>query len=81
MLRKVEVRNFKMFEERTFDLPKHLVVVGPNNGGKTSPITGSRPIPISRGGMTATIPRPTSTCADSMPCLWRTFRICGVASE
>lgn len=36
MLRKVEVRNFKMFEEQTFDLPKHLVVVGPNNGGKTS---------------------------------------------
>ncbi len=36
MLRKVEVRNFKMFEEQTFDLPDHLVVVGPNNGGKTS---------------------------------------------
>lgn len=36
MLRKVEVRNFKMFEEQTFDLPEHLVVVGPNNGGKTS---------------------------------------------
>ena len=36
MLRKVEVRNFKMFEEQTFDLPRHLVVVGPNNCGKTS---------------------------------------------
>lgn len=36
VLRKVEVRNFKMFEELTFELLKHLVVVGPNNGGKTS---------------------------------------------
>lgn len=36
MLRKVEVSNFKMFEEQIFDLPEHLVVVGPNNGGKTS---------------------------------------------
>lgn len=36
MLRKVEVRNFKVFEEETFELPDHLVVVGPNNGGKTS---------------------------------------------
>ena len=36
MLRKVEVKNFKMFDEQTFDLPEHLVVVGPNNGGKTS---------------------------------------------
>ena len=36
MLRKVVVRNFKVFGEETFDLPQHLVVVGPNNCGKTS---------------------------------------------
>ena len=36
MLRKVEVKNFKVFGEQTFDLPEHLVVVGPNNCGKTS---------------------------------------------
>ena len=36
MLRKVEVKNFKVFDEETFELPKHLVVVGPNNCGKTS---------------------------------------------
>ena len=36
MLRKVEVRNFKVFGEETFCLPKHVVVVGPNNCGKTS---------------------------------------------
>ena len=36
MLRKVEVKNFKVFGEETFELPKHLVVVGPNNCGKTS---------------------------------------------
>ena len=36
VLRKVEVKNFKVFDEETFELPKHLVVVGPNNCGKTS---------------------------------------------
>ena len=36
MLRRVEIRNFKLFEEQVFDLPSHLVVVGPNNCGKTS---------------------------------------------
>ena len=36
MLRKVEVKNFKVFGEQVFDLPEHLVVVGPNNCGKTS---------------------------------------------
>ena len=36
MLRKVEVKNFKVFGEEAFELPKHLVVVGPNNCGKTS---------------------------------------------
>ena len=36
MLRKVETKNFKMFGDETFDLPEHLVVVGPNNCGKTS---------------------------------------------
>ena len=36
MLRKVEIKNFKVFGEQVFKLPKHLVVVGPNNCGKTS---------------------------------------------
>ena len=36
MLRKVEVKNFKVFGEQVFELPEHLVVVGPNNCGKTS---------------------------------------------
>ena len=36
VLRKVEVKNFKVFDEETFELPEHLVVVGPNNCGKTS---------------------------------------------
>ena len=36
MLRKVEVKNFKVFGEQVFEFPKHLVVVGPNNCGKTS---------------------------------------------
>ena len=36
MLRKVEVKNFKVFGEETFELAEHLVVVGPNNCGKTS---------------------------------------------
>ncbi len=36
MLRRVEISNFKVFGEQVFDLPEHLVVVGPNNCGKTS---------------------------------------------
>ena len=36
MIRKVEIRNFKVFGEQVFELPRHLVVVGPNNCGKTS---------------------------------------------
>ena len=36
MLRKVETKNFKVFGEEVFELPEHLVVVGPNNCGKTS---------------------------------------------
>ena len=36
MLRKVEVLNFKLFKDESFDIPQHMVLVGPNNGGKTS---------------------------------------------
>ena len=36
MLRKVEIKNFKVFGEQVFELPRHLVVAGPNNCGKTS---------------------------------------------
>ena len=31
MLRKVEIKNFKVFSEQVFELPRHLVVAGPNN--------------------------------------------------
>ena len=36
MLCRVRTRNFKVFEDEVFDLQGHLVVVGPNNCGKTS---------------------------------------------
>ncbi len=36
MLRKVEIKNFKVFQDEAFNIPQHMVVVGPNNGGKTS---------------------------------------------
>ena len=36
MLRRIETKNFKVFEDETFDISQHLMVVGPNNGGKTS---------------------------------------------
>lgn len=36
MIRKLEVQNFKKFEKATFDFNNHVVIVGPNNCGKTS---------------------------------------------
>lgn len=36
MIRKVEVRNFKRFEQATFEFDDHAVIVGPNNCGKTT---------------------------------------------
>ena len=36
MIRKLEVRNFKRFKSASFDLDDRLVIVGPNNCGKTT---------------------------------------------
>jgi len=36
MINQVTIRNFKRFDEVTFDLPGHIVVAGPNNMGKTT---------------------------------------------
>ena len=36
MIQKLEVRNFKKFAKATFDFGDHVVIVGPNNCGKTS---------------------------------------------
>lgn len=36
MIRRVVLRNFKRFEDVTFDVPGHLVLAGPNNTGKTT---------------------------------------------
>ena len=36
MIRKVVLRNFKRFEDVTFEVPDHLVLAGPNNTGKTT---------------------------------------------
>ena len=36
MIRRVTVRNFKGFEEQTFDLSDTVVLVGPNNSGKST---------------------------------------------
>ena len=36
MIRSVAVRNFKLFEDAAFELSEFLVVVGPNNAGKTT---------------------------------------------
>lgn len=35
-IRKLAVRNFKKFEEASFELANHVVIVGPNNCGKTT---------------------------------------------
>ena len=36
MIRRVTVRNFKRFEEQSFDLADSVVLAGPNNSGKSS---------------------------------------------
>ena len=36
MIRRVVLRNFKRFDEVTFEIPGHLVLAGPNNTGKTT---------------------------------------------
>ena len=36
MIRKITIQNFKKFEHLTFELPDQLILVSPNNGGKTS---------------------------------------------
>lgn len=36
MIRKLEVQNFKRFRDATFELDDQLVIVGPNNCGKTT---------------------------------------------
>ena len=36
MIKKIRIRGFKKFAEQEFDIPRHLVLVGPNNSGKTS---------------------------------------------
>lgn len=36
MLTRIKIRHFKLFEEVELDLGQHVVLVGPNNSGKTS---------------------------------------------
>lgn len=36
MIRKLEVRNFKKFKAANFEFDRHVVIVGPNNCGKTT---------------------------------------------
>ncbi len=36
MIRKVTLKNFKRFEDVSFEVPGHLVLAGPNNTGKTT---------------------------------------------
>ncbi len=36
MIRRVILRNFKRFDQVTFEVPGHLVLAGPNNTGKTT---------------------------------------------
>ena len=36
MINKVIIEHFKKFERQTFEIPPHLVVIGPNNSGKTT---------------------------------------------
>ena len=36
IIRRVTLKNFKRYENVSFDIPGHLVLAGPNNTGKTT---------------------------------------------
>ena len=36
MIRRVQIRRFKRFEDETFVFPGHMVLAGPNTSGRTT---------------------------------------------
>ncbi len=67
MFTRIKIKHFKLFEEVDLDLGQHVVLVGPNNSGKTSLLQaialweiGLKKWPANRGYGTSTTKRPKS---------------------
>ena len=67
MFTRIKIKNFKLFDEIDLELGQHVVLVGPNNSGKTSLLqaialweTGLKKWPASRGYGIPTIKRSKS---------------------
>src|SRR5450759_2134707 len=68
MLTRIQIKNFKRLEDVDFELGKTVVLIGPNNSGKTTALQalalwdiGVRQWTAKRGGMTSPEKRPGVT--------------------
>ena len=94
MLTHIEIRNFKRIEKASFDLGKTVVLIGPNNSGKTTALqalalwdAGLRRWNEKRGGRTSPEKRPGVTInrrdlyaipLSSAKLLWHDLRVVNV---
>jgi len=91
MLTKLTIRNFKLFEEVELELDKRVVLVGPNNTGKTTVLQalalweagvkrwvakrGENEIPTKRPGVTINRRELISVPVPAANLLWRNLRV------
>lgn len=91
MLTEITIRNFKNFDEVTFELGDRVVLVGPNNSGKTSALQalalwdigmkrwvekrGARPGPKTRPGVTINRRDLIAVPIPSSNLLWRNLHV------
>lgn len=73
MFTRIKIKHFKLFEEIDLDLGQHVVLVGPNNSGKTSLLQaialweiGLKKWTANRGYGTPTTKRPKSVTINRM---------------
>ncbi len=91
MLTEITIRNFKNFEKVQFELAERVVLVGPNNSGKTSALQalalwdiglkrwiekrGTEPVPKTRSGVTINRRDLIAVPIPSANLLWRNLHV------